>query len=134
MAKTTIYDTRGYPHEVNLGGTLTATDVDAQTNTLTVAQIVAGIVVHTSVTGAGDVTTDTAANIIMGSGGGGVLWANDDTEVCYYINDGNKTLTLVGGTGVTVADDGQTITENEAAVLLFRRTSATTVTVYIIGA
>jgi len=113
---------------------LTPVDVDAQNNTLTVAQIVAGIVVHTSVTGAGTVTTDTAANIIAGSGGVGALKNNGETISCRYINDGTQTLTLSAGTGVTIADAGQTIAADEAALLLFRRTSATAVTVYIIGA
>lgn len=113
---------------------LVATDVDATDNTLTVAQIVGGIVVHTSVTGGGTVTTDTAAHIIAGSSGKGALNANGQSIICYYINDGNQTLTLAGGTDVTISDTGQTIAENEAAVLLFVRTAATTVTAYVLGA
>jgi hypothetical protein len=113
---------------------LTPTDVDAQDNTLVVAQIAGGIVVHTSVTGAGTVTTDTAANIIAGSSGVGALTANGQCIACYYINDGDQTLTFAGGTDVTVADTGQTIAAHEAALLIFRRTSATAVTLYIIGA
>lgn len=134
MAKQMMYDTRGVLQEINLGGLLTAADVDTQAHTLTVAQIVGGVVVHTSTGGAANVTTDTAVNIIAGSGGVGVLREDGDTEVCYYINDGgNYDLTLVGGTDVTVADNGQKIGQNESAVLLFRRTAATTVTVYSIG-
>lgn len=112
---------------------LTPTDVDAQNNTLTVAQIVAGIVVHTSVTPGGTVTTDTAANIIAGSGGAGALTMDGQTIACYYINDGTQVLTFAGGTGVTIADTGQTVTADEAALVLFRRASATTVTAYILG-
>ena len=112
---------------------MTATDVDAQNNTLTVAQIVGGIVVHTSVTGGGTVTTDTAANIIAGSGGVGALTANGQTIEVNYINDGTQVLTFAGGTNVTVADTGQTVTADEAAKVLFLRTSATAVTCYIIG-
>lgn len=113
---------------------LTVTDNDAQDNTLAVAEIVGGVVVHTSVTGAGTVTTDTAANIIAGSGGQGVLSNNGDSIVCYYINDGTQTLTLAGGTGVTISDTAQTIAADEAAILVFVRVSATTVTCYVIGA
>lgn len=113
---------------------MTPTDVDAQNNTLTVAQIVDGIVVHTSVTAAGTVTTDTATAIVAGASGVGALTANGQTIKCYYVNDGTQVLTFAGGTGVTVADTGQTIGADEAAILLFRRTSATAVTLYILGA
>lgn len=109
---------------------LSLTDNDAQHNTLSAAEILGGLVVHTSTGGGGNVTTDTAANIIAGI----PLEENGQAIACYYINDGDQTLTPVGGDGVTVADDGQTIAANEAAILLFRRVSATAVTVYVIGA
>ena len=109
---------------------LTLTNNDAQANTLSAAEILGGLVVHTSTTGAGTVTTDTAANIIAGI----PLAADGQSVVCYYINDGDQTLTLAGGTDVTISDTGQTIAENESAILLFVRTAATTVTCHIIGA
>lgn len=112
---------------------MTATDVDAQNNTFTVAQIVGGIVVHTSVTGGGTVTTDTAANIIAGSGGNGALTADGQTIMCWYINDGTQVCTFAGGTGVTIADAGQTLAADESALVLFRRDSGTTVTMYHVG-
>src|SRR3990167_501590 len=113
---------------------MTPTDVDTQNHTLTVAQIVGGIVVHTSVTGLGTITTDTAANIIAGSSGKGVLAADGESIICWYINDGTQVLTFVGGSNVTIADSGQTIGNQESALLLFRRASSTTVTMYHIGA
>jgi len=113
---------------------LTPTDVDAQNSTLTVAQIAGGLVVHTSTTGGGTVTTDTAANIIKGSGGIGKLKHNGASISVRYINDGDQTLTLQAGDGVTVADTGQTIATNESALLVFRRVSATAVVCYVIGA
>lgn len=113
---------------------MTPTDVDAQNNTLTVAQIVGGIVVHTSVTGGGTVTTDTAVNIVAGSAGVGALTADGQCIICHYINDGTQVLTFAGDTGVTIADTGQTIGADEAAYIIFRRTSATTVVAYIVGA
>jgi hypothetical protein len=113
---------------------LTVTDNDAQNNTLTVAELVGGITVHTSVTGAGTITTDTAANIIAGSNGSGKLAENNQCYEHWYVNDGGQTLTFSGGTGVTIADVGQTIVSNEAALLLICRTSSTAVTLYIIGA
>lgn len=113
---------------------LTPTDVDAQNNTITVAQIVGGIVVHTSATGGGTATTDTAANIIAGSSNVGALTADGQCIICYYINDGNQTVTFAGGTNVTISDTGQTSAQNTACVLVFRRASSTTVTCYVLGA
>ena len=106
---------------------LTNTDVDAQANTLTAAQILGGIVTHTSATGGGDVTLDTAANIISGCN----LSKDNEAIKCYYINDGNQTLTLAVASGTTIADTGNTILTNEAAVLLIVRTSSTAVKVYM---
>jgi hypothetical protein len=113
---------------------LTPADVDTQDNTLTVAQIVGGMVVHTSTTGGGTVTTDTAVNIIAGAGGVGALTADGQTIICYYINDGDQTLTLAGGNDVTFADVGQTIAASESALVLFRRVTSSTVAAYIVGA
>ena len=110
--------------------TLTTTNVDGQNNTISAAQILGGIVVHTSATGSGTATTDTAANIIAGV----PLTKNGQAIVCYYINDGDQTITLAGGSSVTVSDTGQTIGENESAVLVFVRASSTTVTCHILGA
>jgi hypothetical protein len=110
---------------------LVASDIDTQNGTLTAAIVAGGLVVHTSNTGAGTLTTDTAANIIAAFPG----IAAGDTVTAYVINDGNQTVTIAAGDGdVTLANAAQTIATNEAAVLLFLVTSATTVTVYIIGA
>lgn len=108
---------------------LTVVDDDATNMTLAAADILAGINVHTSVTGAGTVTTDTAANIISGV----PLAADNESILSYYINDGSQTVTFAGGTGVTVADTGNTVLINESAVLLWRRVSATAVTLYIVS-
>ncbi|MCJ7510766.1 MAG: hypothetical protein MUP14_07770 [Dehalococcoidia bacterium] len=109
---------------------LTVTNVDAQDNTLSAAQIAGGIVVHTSETGGGTVTLDTAANIIAAFPGIGT----GDSVKCYYVNDGTEILTLATATGTTIFDAGQTIAANEAAILVILVTSSTTVTVYSIGA
>jgi hypothetical protein len=109
---------------------LTVTNVDAQDNTLTAAQIAGGIVVHTSEVGGGTVTLDTGVNIIAAFPG----LAIGDSVKCYYINDGTEVLTLAVGVGTAILDVAQTITANEAAVLVILMDSATTVTVYTIGA
>ena len=108
---------------------LSVTDNDAQNNTLSAAEIKGGIVVHTSVTGGGTVTTDTAGNIVSGV----PLSADGDCVKVYYINDGDQDLTFAGGTGVTVADTGQLCLQDEGVILIFRRTGATAVTMYTMG-
>lgn len=116
----------GVVRKTNLG----LSDVNAQHNSLTGAQLASGLVVHTSVTGGGNITMDTAANIIANCG----LGIDGDTVWCIYINDGNQTLTFVTNTGITLADSGQTIASNESAIVFVKRTSSTTCTVYVVGA
>ena len=108
---------------------LSVTDNDAQHNTLSAAEIKGGIVVHTSVTDEGTVTTDTASNIISGV----PLSADGDCVKVYYINDGDQDLVFAGGTNVTVADTGTLCLGDEGVVLIFRRTGAAAVTMYLIG-
>jgi|TARA_R100000049_G_C1944100_1_gene88740 hypothetical protein len=108
---------------------LTVVDDDSTNLTLTAADILAGINVHTTVTGPATVTTDTAANIVAGV----PLAKNNESIVSYYVNDGDQTATFAGDTGVTVADTGNTVLINESAVLLWRRVSATAVTLYIVS-
>lgn len=60
-----------------------------------------------------------------------------DSFPVYYINtaDAAETITLAVATGTTITNVAQTITQNEAALLLFRKTATTpTFNVYIIGA
>ena len=106
---------------------LTAVDDDSRHMTLAAADILAGINVHTSATGGGTVTTDTAANIIANV----PLGKDNESITSYYINDGDQTATFAAGTGVTLANAANTVLTNEAAVLIWRRTSSTAVTLYI---
>ncbi len=55
---------------------------------------------------------------------------------CYYINTANaaETITLAVATGVTISNVGQTIAQNEAALLIFRKTATDTFVCYILGA
>ena len=108
---------------------LTAVDDDSTDFTLAAADIVAGINVHTSVTGDGTVTTDTAENIIAGV----PLTVDGQTIVSYYVNDGDQEVDWAGGTDVTIADSGQIIQANNGAIVIWQRTAATTVTCYLIG-
>ena len=111
--------------------TLTKTDVDNQVNTLVAAQIKAGIVIHTSQTGGGTVTMDTASNIISG-----VPLTKDNQAVkCYYINDGNQDLTFANDAGNTtqVHDTGAILMSDEGVTLLFVRESNSAVRMYTLG-
>ena len=55
---------------------------------------------------------------------------------CYYINtaNGSEVITLAVATGVTINNVGQTLAQNEAALLIFRKTAEATFVVYILGA
>ena len=110
---------------------LTVTDDDSRHMTLAAEDIKGGINVHTTTSGGGTVTVDTAANIIAKV----PLTEDDQCITSYYINDGDQTATFAADSGdtVTIADVGNTVLINEAAVLLWRRTSATAVTLYIVS-
>lgn len=77
-------------------------------------------------------TTPTAALLITG------LKLSTDGQVreCYLINTANaaETITLVAGANVTIVNVGQTIAQDESVKLVIRRTSSTTVSIYIVGA
>ena len=109
----------------------THADADAQNHTLTVAQIKDGILVHTSVTGAGTLTTPSAAAIIAGSSGVGALEQNGDCVIMYYLNDGDQTVTVTAGSNVTVFGDPDVATLT-GATLIFRRHSSTTVRCFVV--
>lgn len=100
------------------------TDIDAQNATPTIAQLLGGVIRHTSVTGAGTCTTPTGANI---SGGIAGVQTGDSFEVL-YINDGNQTVTLTAGDGNVTFALGSlvAIPTQRAAVLKFLCTGANT--------
>tara|TARA_A100000164_G_C21279845_1_gene484074 strand:+ start:38 stop:460 length:423 start_codon:yes stop_codon:yes gene_type:complete len=108
---------------------LTVTDVNARHNTLTAAQANAGIVLHTSVTGGGTLTADTAANYIANCG----LDSDGQCLEVFYVNDGSQTVTVNGAaTGITFVDAGNTILTNEAAVILIQRVTSTTCKIFVV--
>ena len=100
--------------------------------TITVAQMRAGVLTRDPNGAARTDTTPTAALIEAEFPG---LQVND-YYCMFYINtaDAAEAVTLAGGTGVTFSNVGQTIGQNEAALLLFRKTATNAFTVYIIGA
>lgn len=86
------------------GRFVTRVDVDAQNADLLVAMFTSGLLVHTSVTGAGTLTLDTGANFDAAY----PEWQVGEVRECYYQNDGTQTVTLTGATG-TVRVSAQTI-------------------------
>ena len=108
-------------------------NVDAQSGVLTVERIYKGLVVHTSETGAGVITSDTAVNIVAGHSGLAPLSVNNQTISCFYTNDGNQNVTFAAGTGVTLATNTITVPANGSCRIIFHRTSATAVKMFMIG-
>jgi hypothetical protein len=75
----------------------TQVDVDSQNADLTAATLAVGLLVHTSATGGGTLTVDTANNLDAAF----PEWAIGEVRTCHYVNDGNQTVTLTGSTGTT---------------------------------
>lgn len=84
----------------------TITDVDAQNATPTIAQILGGIVRHTSVTGAGTATVPQGT--AMSAGVTGV--AVGTTIKWLYYNDGDQTVTITAATGHTLVGGTAAVT------------------------
>lgn len=128
----TLGDANADKVEINgklVQGNITQTDLDAQSGTISAANFLTGVVLHTSVSGAGVITFDTAANLISGL----ELEADNEVAKCLYINDGNQNVTLNGGspTGVTYVNN-PTVAAEGAATLVVRRTGSAAVSVYIV--
>jgi len=112
---------------------LTITTLNTVGNlTYSAAQIRTGLIVRDPNGGGRTDTTDTAARLIQELG----LHQEGDAWVCYLINtaDAAETITLAGGTGVTISNVAQTVAQNEAAEMLFVRTNDGGITLYLIGA
>ena len=106
-----------------------ATPTNLTTNTdltYTAAQLAVGIITRDPNGGARTDTTDIAANLITGLG----LSANYQERYCTIVNtaDAAETITLAGGTGVTLKGT-ITIAQNQATRLAFFRTGAAAVCV-----
>ena len=131
----TVVGTRGAdgttkPQQLNrITEILTVTDDDSRHMTLAAEDIKGGINVHTSVTGGGTVTADTAANIIAKV----PLTEDGQCIVSYYVNDGDQTATFAVASGTTITNVANTVATNEAATLIWRRTSATAVVLTIVS-
>lgn len=101
--------------------------------TITPAALAGGIITRDPNGSARTDTFDTAANIIAGIP---ALSYDGACVCCYYINtaDAAEAITFAVATGLTIANVGQTVAQNESALLVLRRASSTTIVVYILGA
>lgn len=107
------------------GQEVTRVDVDAQNATLPAATLLAGFLVHTSVTGGGTLTVDTGANLESAF----PEWQVGEVYSCFYLNDGNQTVTLTGASGAT-AESAQTIATLQGRMIRFLKTAASTYSVW----
>lgn len=107
------------------GEYLTRVDVNAQNATLPAATLASGLLVHTSVTGAGTLTVDTGANLDEAF----PEWPLNTTMHCHYVNDGNQTVTLTGDTGTTRLA-ATTIATLQGMTIVFLKTAAATYSVW----
>lgn len=123
---------------VNLGSIpvetyVSAVEATAGAVTYTAAQMASGLLLRDPNGASRSDTTPTAALLLAGIP---ALKNDGDTVKCYLVNtaDAAEVITLLAGVGVTILNIGQTLAQNEAALILIRRTSSTTVTMYLIGA
>lgn len=105
----------------------TITDVDAQNATPTIAQILGGVIVHTSATGAGTCTVPTGT--AMSAGVSGV--AVGSTIKWLYYNDGSQTVTLTAATGHTLVGGTAAVTTGKHMEIVSVCTAANTWVSYL---
>lgn len=103
----------------------TQVDVDAQNATLPASTLLAGLLVHTSVSAGGTLTVDTATNLDAAF----PEWAIGEVRTCHYVNDGTQTVTLTGATGTTRLA-ATTIATLQGARICFQKTAASTYIVW----
>jgi hypothetical protein len=97
----------------------TKTSLGTQNTTPTAAQLLGGYIAHTSVTGAGTATLDTAANIDAAIPG----VATGDAFECTYANIGTQTVTITTATGLSLKGTAA-VGAGKVALLQFYRTGS----------
>lgn len=110
-----------YP--ISLGKVISTFTTQSLSPTLT--QLLGGILSHTSVTGAGVLTTPTGTLL------SGIDPAVGDSFQTLYANVGADTVTVTGGTGVTVVGTAA-VAAGINALLTFVNTGTNTWNVYVI--
>ena len=103
----------------------TVTDEDAQAGTVTIAELLGGVVTQNSKSGASTLTFPTGTEI---SAGITTLAVGDSFDVFYY-NRGDQTVTLTGDTGSTITGNAS-VTTHLSVLLKFVNTGTNTWNVY----
>lgn len=104
---------------------VTRVDVDSQNATLPASTLSAGFLVHTSASSGGTLTVSTGALLDAAF----PEWQVGEVRDCYYLNDGNQTVTLTGDTGST-ALSAQTIATLQGRRINFLKTGTATYLVW----
>lgn len=107
----------------------TTTDLDAQSGTAAIAELLGGIYTHNSKTGAGTLTTPTGTQISAGITNVAVGYTFD----CLYYNRGNQTVTLTAGASGITLYGTVAITTGKTALMRFVNTSANTWSCYCVA-
>ena len=100
-------------------------DEDAQAGTVTVAELLNGVLTQNSKTGASTMTFPTGTEL---SAGITTLAVGDSFDVWYY-NRGDQTVTLTGATGSTITGNA-TVATHLSALLKFVNTGTNTWNIY----
>lgn len=110
-----------------IGRKVTRVDVDNQNAALPASTLAAGLLVHTSASAGGTLTVDTGANLDAAF----PEWQVGEVRECYYVNDGNQTVTLTGATGAARVA-ATTIATLQGARICFLKTAAETYSVWAV--
>jgi len=113
--------------------TQVGTQVDLTSNgavTYAAADIVSGYILDTSHTGAVTATTATAVLIIAAMAAAGMSTAVGTSFDFIVVNDGNQTVTMAGGTDVTLYGAALTMATTKASIWRVLVTSATTLSMF----
>ena len=123
----TTLDASGLTKTPNRVSQNTVTDINAQNATPTIAQILGGVITHTSVTGAGTATVPTGT--AMSGGISGV--AVGSTVKWLYYNDGNQTVTITAATDHTLVGGTAAVTTGKHMEIISVCTAANTWVSYL---
>jgi len=105
----------------------TITDINAQSATPTIAQIRGGVIIHTSMTGAGTATVPTGTAMSAGITGVAV----GSTVKWLYYNDGDQTVTITAATGHTLVGGTAAVTTTKHMSMTSVCTAANTWVTYL---
>ncbi len=105
----------------------TITDIDATNGTPTATQCLGGVIIHTSVTGAGTLTVPTGANLSLLAG----TTVGSMFKTLYH-NNGDQTVTITtAASGTTLVGGTAVVTTGKHMILTFVCTAADTWSIFL---